>query len=410
MIGRQMKSWRRIARLAVAVLGIAAGAPAESVAAENDVAACGGFIRIENGRVLTGKPLTIADVTPDDTGAIAAEACLKAIATKVREHPLLSSVTISTRSGTGRAPAEESLRALGVVADGLVGAELPRSHIATAVHRSTPGQPDGVVDIAWRERSMLLAATQIFALSGPSWLLTASGARTDVGMGAVLMTGTRLETGNGATLRMRLIDGTIVRLGSATTLVALDSAMPAPDKRRIRLELVRGTLDIVSPAIDGPFEIRTAMGRAAGDPRRVRLSHGDDGVTRLQVLEGTMLFGGPAGDIFVGPGKGARVDFRGSADTPRALAVPPLPIEPLYGAMRPGELLSWDRVPEAESYLVDIARDPQFSRNWFQYEAKSDALALPDVMTQGRWYWRVTAVDVEGAQGIPSQIHGFDTP
>jgi hypothetical protein len=114
--------------------------------------------------------------------------------------------------------------------------------------------------------------------------------------------------------------------------------------------------------------------------------------------------------VFVGPGKGARVDFRGAPDTPQANVVAPLPIEPLYGAMRPGEQLLWDAAPEAESYVVEIAREPQFSRQWYRYEVKGTSMLLPDVFTNGRWYWRVIGVDEGGTPGAPSQIHGFDTP
>jgi ferric-dicitrate binding protein FerR (iron transport regulator) len=392
------------------VASVHAGAAfAEAGPALEGVKACGGSARLHEGAVELAAPLSVDDLTDGAERLGEVMRCVDHIGTLLVAHPLLADLTVITRFSGDRAASDQALAAVERVGRALVQAGVPVQRV-TAVVKATEGAPDAVpgrIDIAWREKGRITPAGQLFAGSGPLWLVSQNGLRTDAPSFAVLMTGQALETGTGSVARALLFDGTTLRLGSDTRVEFLEARGGA--ERRIRLAVARGEVHVVRGKEGGYFEVKTPNGRVVIEGHAGRIAILEGPITRVDAFEGTTLLGGSGGDVFVGPGKTARVDFRGVPENPTALLVRPAPIEPLYGPMRAGELLAWDPVPEATGYRVELARDAAFSDKWFSYEVQATRMPLPDVFSGGRWYWRVSALDERGNTGLPSRVFGFDT-
>jgi len=74
--------------------------------------------------------------------------------------------------------------------------------------------------------------------------------------------------------------------------------------------------------------------------------------------------------------------------------------------------LSWDPVPGAKSYVVQVATAPGFATTDLVTVAGASAvlgnsLAVETQLPNGTYYWRVTAVDAAGRSGKPSAVSSF---
>jgi hypothetical protein len=73
--------------------------------------------------------------------------------------------------------------------------------------------------------------------------------------------------------------------------------------------------------------------------------------------------------------------------------------------------LTWSAVPGAASYTLDESTDPTFpianEIHNTNIPNTSDSILFGDSMPQGTWYVRVSAVNANGVQGVPSNVEKF---
>lgn len=92
-------------------------------------------------------------------------------------------------------------------------------------------------------------------------------------------------------------------------------------------------------------------------------------------------------------------------------ALPPEPLlellEPLDGAVIPlaPTDLSWTPVPAATSYLIQVARDVNFTDNLYERHSSYNKLTINQSFGAGVFYWRVTALSV----GKPQKFSNIRT-
>ena len=71
--------------------------------------------------------------------------------------------------------------------------------------------------------------------------------------------------------------------------------------------------------------------------------------------------------------------------------------------------LMWTSSGRKSTYVVELAQDASFSKGYRRYETKATDLALNEVLSGGKWFWRVAAVS-QGVQSDWSQVYGFELP
>jgi len=86
--------------------------------------------------------------------------------------------------------------------------------------------------------------------------------------------------------------------------------------------------------------------------------------------------------------------------------VPNQTVNPLVAPQQP-VVLSWNPVPGAVSYQVEIASSPGFSKIVWSQTTDQAQVAPNIILADGSYWWRVTAVDKAGTSGIPSAVATF---
>lgn len=364
---------------------------------------CGG-IKLGEGSLAFGERLTLDGVkTPEG------EACLKAVAEELGKLATLQTVTVAVRVANDKALRDRGSEVAAFVADTLAQNGIARGLISTVVPMARPDEKDAVY-IAFVERRSARAVAQIQTVSGRVFAGHQLGQLRDAGPGQLLTGSDYLETGKGSVALLKLLDETHLYLFENSALRVGQVDVDATGRRNVQVHMLRGEAAVLASDRDGPFYIVTGNAIAGGRGTVFRIAQPEPKKSRLETLGGTVTFGGQNANIFVPEGKGSRVDHKGIPEEPRSLLVSPSPEWPLFGKAGPGDLLKWAPVAEATRYKIEFSKNAQFTASWISVESNIAKLPVPDSLAPGKWFWRVTAVDLDGFVGYPSKIYAFVVP
>lgn len=364
---------------------------------------CGG-IKIGEGALSFGERLTL-DVAKGPDG----ESCIKAVAEELAKMPALQTVTIAARVPNDKAMREKGLEVANFVADRLAANGIARSMVSTVVPMARPDEKDAIY-VAFVERRSARSVAQIQTVSGRVFAGHQLGQLRDAGPGMLLSGSDYLETGKGSVALLKLLDESYVYMFENSALRVGQVDIDASGRRNVQVHMLRGEAAVFASERDGPFYIVTGNAIAGVRGTVFRIAQPEQNKSRVETLGGTVPFGGRNANIFVPEGKGSRVDHKGTPEEPRPLLVSPSPVWPLMGRASEGDLLRWEPVSEANKYRVEIARNAQFTEGWTVLEANIEKVPVPETLTPGKWFWRVTALDVDGFVGYPSKIYAFTVP
>lgn len=387
--------------LIIALLGglaLAASAPV-SRAAEP----CGG-IKVGDGVLTFGTRMTL-DLAMGPEGA----SCFKTVAALLRSRPDLQTVTIAARVPNDKAMREKGMAAANVVADHLSEGGLPRGLVSTVVPMARPDEKDAI-HIAFVEKRSGRSVAQVQSVSGKVMTGHQLGQMRDAAPGMLLSGGHYLETGKGSVALLKLLDDTHVYLFEGSVLRVGQVDVSPSGRRDVKLHMLRGEAAVIASDREGPFYVVTGNAIAGVRGTVFRVAQPEPTLSRLETLGGTVTFGGKNANIFVPESKGSRVDHKGVPEDPRPLLVSPLPERPLMGRAEIGDLLEWRPVSEAARYRIELSKNAQFTKTWMTFESIQAKVPVPDVLTPGKWFWRVSAIDVDGFVGYPSKIYAFVVP
>lgn len=151
----------------------------------------------------------------------------------------------------------------------------------------------------------------------------------------------------------------------------------------------------------GRFEVRTPMSITGVRGTQLRVHSGAQGST-TEVIEGAAQQGsGAAGDPTILQGQGAVVDTNGQFLGVRALL--PAPIPHPAAANAPSNIISFDPIPGAAAYIVQIARDPEGTQPVSKQKFTQTKISLTSSGT-GTHYAFIRAVDADGVMGRDAVI------
>ncbi len=360
---------------------------------------CGG-VRFENGRVEMGRPL--APKGPET------EACLKYVAEALKARPAIRSVTVAARLPDVERLDGQGLAVAKAAAEVLVAAGVPRTRVSAVAPPGVAGAP-GQLQLAFIERPTQPTVARVRASSGEVSAGPAPAELRPRAPGDALFPGELLHTGPTARAELLLADGSTVRVmeGSLVRLGSIE--LMANLRRKVELELLRGSLETAAaPGGEGSvFEVRTRGAVAGVRGTHFRVSAQDDGFSRLETLEGKVALIGKKGDLDVVAGYGSRVMPDAAPEPVRPLLVAPTLADPRGGTFRAAPKLSWWTVTGAKAYRVELARTADFAAGVQQYNSPATEMEVPG-SREGKWFWRVLAVDADGFVGFPSKIFAFD--
>jgi hypothetical protein len=219
-----------------------------------------------------------------------------------------------------------------------------------------------------------------------------------------------------ASAELRFADGArlTVTEDSLVYLRRSGSALKGVERKAIELMSGQADLDARSTvaAVAAPeVEIVVGASRTTSRPDKAggaqtRARRAEEGSAKVSVYGGESEVEAGGAKIQVPRGMGTSVAPTGPPSPPEKLLAAPAGTEPVAGAERAcaDPLFTWQAVPEAASYTVEICRDPacaelvtrQTGETGTQWRA---AAPLP----VGDYHWRVTARSASGLDGYPGE-------
>ncbi|QDE69244.1 hypothetical protein BHS09_20955 [Myxococcus xanthus] len=373
-----------------------AGPPALAAQAQ---APCGG-LRFDNGRMVFGRPLAPQGAETD--------ACLAHVAQALLARPAIRSVTVAAKLPDADRLDGRGLAAAKRAADVLVAAGVPRTRVSAMAPPSVEGEP-AQLQLAYVERPAQPAVARLRAASGAVEAGATEALLLARTVGDSLYPGELLRTGADARAELALADGSMVRVVENSLIKVGAIELMANLQRKVQLDLLRGTVETdAAPGGAGSiFEVRTRGAVAGVRGTRFRVSAQDDGTSRLETLEGNVALSAEQAEVEVSGGHGSRAKPGSPPEPPRPLLPAPTLVGPRGGAFATAPKVSWRTLEGAATYRVEVARTADFAASVQTYDSASPELEIPG-HRQGKWFWRVMAVDGDGFVGFPSKIYAFD--
>lgn len=203
---------------------------------------------------------------------------------------------------------------------------------------------------------------------------------------------------------LSLLPGTCLTVEAASTVEGRRNAVVSVDQGAISVRA-----DEVSP---GSLTVVTRDGTIAGTSGTFRVTLEEEATRTESLTDEVQVFGGGV-QVEVGPAQGNRV-AEGQAPTPPVDLLPPgTPIKPLDGSVLRWTDFEWTADPDALAYQIEVALDPDFVELAYRKNI-TPTIWTPTVLTlpvrvEGLW-WRISAFDDLGFQGMPSEVQGLTLP
>ena len=243
------------------------------------------------------------------------------------------------------------------------------------------------------------AEATVEAVQSPAWV-NRDGLRLPLSAGAALSNGDEVVTGVNARARLRLADGSIVKLGENARLRIESLDLAAGAKR-----LLRGTLRV----LDGAFRFTTA----ALDKPRFRRELDIEFVTVTAGIRGTDVWGRnfPEREVVVLIEGEITVTPRGAAPLPMRDALT------FYQAPRTGApsiqpvpmdlLTEWAQQTEIQPNRGSLSTSGRWTLSIARFDNQDDALALYDSLRRDGYPARIRPKPVAGGQRYHVRLEGF---
>ena len=227
-----------------------------------------------------------------------------------------------------------------------------------------------------------------------------------------------VRTGPGATAEITFFDGTVVHVRPDSLITIEDTSEDfATKRRRVAWHISSGEVNFQTGRHNVPgsaTEISTpTMRTTAGELTDGGIKVEQSGDSDVKVYRGSTQVETKTGEkLTLGPSEALKVDAAGKAgpkqvllDAP-VLQAPPHQTEMSYpDPLRATTLLSWRPVPGSVSYHVMVDYSPYFNRPLVDQVRKEGSVELRGL--EGKFYWRVAALDKDGVEGAFSAFARF---
>jgi LysM repeat protein len=211
-------------------------------------------------------------------------------------------------------------------------------------------------------------------------------------------------------VRMTVTEDSLVFLHrSGTALKGVERKSIELMKGQAELDARSSTAATASAApeveiVVGASRTTSRADKSGGAQTRARKAEGNSAKVMVYGGESDVEAGGAK--VQVPHGMGTSIAESGPPGPPEKLLAAPPGTDPAAGAERAcaDPLFSWQAVPEAASYTVEICRDPGCAELVERQTGETGAQWRPAApLALGSYFWRVTARSVSGLDGYPSE-------
>jgi hypothetical protein len=369
--------------------------------------ACG-TLKLQGGQVHTGKP-----ISADFSGTPAGKQCLSDIAKELLRNRLVRAVTVAYRVPESQRQSVSTLAVAKSLAEVLITSGLPRNRVFAVAPHAEDNEPVSLV-IRYTERAPDNVVARIAGLSGTVRLGADEANLRPAEPAMPLLADDLIQTGSDGLASIVLKDGSGLRLVHNTQIKMTQVSFSEGGDRSVHVEVLRGQIeaDVRRAGQGSNFDASSRVAVASVRGTVFRFGGDPQGISRLETLQGHVGLGSAVNPatpkVEVPTGQGSRALPSGKVEPPQPLPAAPLVVAPLHGPLPESATLSWRSVPDATSYRVEVARDPDFLLAVSEYNTEQPAYVLQDRLPAGKWFWRVTTQSTAGFYGAPSKVYAFE--
>lgn len=364
---------------------------------------CGG-VKLEAGKVALGKPLTESWVkTPDGKG------CLEDVVKEIERHRLVRAVTVAAIVSDADRAAGKGLVTAKAIAAALVDAGLPKNRVFALAPAAQRTDTLGV-SVRYVERAPEDVVARVVATGGSVFLGADEASLKPAEPGMPVLVNELVKTGPNARVTIHLKDGSGIEVKPESTVKMAVLQVNGPD-RQVKIEVLAGgiTADVRKASELSKFEASTRVAVASVRGTKFRFGAEAEGGARLETLEGVVAIGSAtdpsAPMVDVPAGQGTVVSADGKTAPPSALPAAPVVVGPLKGPLGADARFEWKPVPDAATYLVELARDADFIVEPRSITVSDPTVSWPEALPKGKWFWRVTGISGQGFSGPSSKVY-----
>ncbi|MDI6793537.1 MAG: FecR domain-containing protein [bacterium] len=222
----------------------------------------------------------------------------------------------------------------------------------------------------------------------------------------------KVETSSESRAVLEFEDGSLVRLKPKTQL-QIKKALIGREKKglisKLRMNLGKIFLELKTRKEETKFEVETPASICGARGTEFRTSHTKEGISRVEVFEGSIEAEAEGKSLEVPSGYGSSIVTNHPPSAPRLLPESPGLISPGDNITTPNQrpTLEWAKAPVAKSYHVELARDSDF--NDVVQELKLEETTLTTVgLPEGQYYWHVSSIDETKLEGAFSQARSMN--
>jgi len=239
--------------------------------------------------------------------------------------------------------------------------------------------------------------------------------------GMSLSVGDQIKTDSRSAAQIIYFNGTITTVTPGSILEIKELyENPSTRVQQVRERLREGRVASVTqePAAQGSFHEIATQNTVAVTEERTSLEVAFDDKeqkTKLEVHTGKARVSAGGGLASVKLEARERVEVDGEANVSAKVKLPPAPlldapvdqkIIPLGDEAETPVHLSWQEVPEASTYHLQISSQSLFSGALVDQMLETPSATLSHAR-EGNYYWRVAAVFADGTQGPTSEVRKF---
>ena len=206
---------------------------------------------------------------------------------------------------------------------------------------------------------------------------------------------------------------------SEDSVVFLREATPAPEnvsRKAIEIRAGQADFDLKQSANGVQNDIEFHIGETTGTTKpgaagrgASRARRANDGGSRIMVYDGESEVTAAGRKVEIPPGMGLAVTADGRTSGPEKLLQAPKPLTPnesqTFDFSNP--TFDWDPTPGAQSYTVEVCRDPDCGQLVDRAVGIRLSRWTPRVLPIGVLYWRVSASSASGLDSYVSTAQKF---
>lgn len=224
-----------------------------------------------------------------------------------------------------------------------------------------------------------------------------------------LLLGDEIRIGDNGSATVVFADGSEMVLFK-NTIVAFDHLTSYGKTGMVdtRVRVIQGKVETNAQKNKGPgsrLDISTPSAISSVRGTVYRVSNTGNNISTVEVIEGTVAVAGEKANntINVETGQGTRIEKGLEPTKPVPLLSGPR-IQTTQTFFESPPVIQWEKIALAQQYKIQISTNKSFKNIVWDTSTSNNSISFPQ-LEDAKYYYRITAIDKLGIEGIPASNH-----